>query len=188
MKLADFGIAKAMNHPASVESQALKGKVPYMAPEYALGRALQRAAPTSSPSASLLYECLAGRSARSTVEHDLRDPRTRATRSARAAIESSSPRRRPRRLIEIGRRRCSNPTRLDGLPTATAAAFLTELELHASHPCSCAASSDDLVLATRWERDSMGATLRRAACGHAPRGRGYSASSETPSGADVASP
>ncbi len=29
VKLADFGIAKAMNHPASVQSNALKGKVPY---------------------------------------------------------------------------------------------------------------------------------------------------------------
>jgi serine/threonine protein kinase len=59
VKLADFGIAKAMNHPGSVQSQALKGKIPYMAPEYALGR-------HCSPRSDLfslgvvLYECLAG--------------------------------------------------------------------------------------------------------------------------------
>ncbi len=29
VKLADFGIAKATNHPGSVQSGALKGKVPY---------------------------------------------------------------------------------------------------------------------------------------------------------------
>jgi len=29
IKLADFGIAKAMNHPASVQSNALKGKAAY---------------------------------------------------------------------------------------------------------------------------------------------------------------
>ncbi len=59
VKLADFGIAKATNVPGSIQSGALKGKIPYMAPEYASGRA-------SSPRTDLfslgvlLYECLAG--------------------------------------------------------------------------------------------------------------------------------
>jgi serine/threonine protein kinase len=30
IKLADFGIAKATNHPGSVQSGALKGKIPYI--------------------------------------------------------------------------------------------------------------------------------------------------------------
>lgn len=59
VKLADFGIAKAMNHPGSVQSQALKGKVPYMAPEYAVGR--HSSARTDLFSLGVvLYECLAG--------------------------------------------------------------------------------------------------------------------------------
>ena len=59
VKLADFGVAKATNRPGSVQSRALKGKIPYMAPEYSVGR-------TSSPRSDLfslgvlLYECLAG--------------------------------------------------------------------------------------------------------------------------------
>jgi serine/threonine protein kinase len=59
VKLADFGVAKAINRPGSVQSHALKGKVPYMAPEYAVGR-------TCGPRSDLfslgvlLYECLAG--------------------------------------------------------------------------------------------------------------------------------
>ncbi len=59
LKLADFGIAKAMNRASSARSAELKGKIPYMAPEYALGR-------HSSPRSDLfslgvlLYECLAG--------------------------------------------------------------------------------------------------------------------------------
>lgn len=59
VKLADFGVAKAINRPGSVQSYALKGKVPYMAPEYAMGR-------TCGPRSDLfslgvlLYECLAG--------------------------------------------------------------------------------------------------------------------------------
>jgi serine/threonine protein kinase len=59
VKLADFGIAKAMNHPASVQSNALKGKVPYMAPEYALGRNCSARSDLFSLGV-LLYECLAG--------------------------------------------------------------------------------------------------------------------------------
>jgi len=59
VKLADFGIAKAMNHPGSVQSQALKGKVPYMAPEYALGHHCSARSDLFSLGV-LLYECLAG--------------------------------------------------------------------------------------------------------------------------------
>ena len=59
MKLADFGIAKAMNRPASVQSNALKGKVAYMAPEYALGRHCSARSDLFSLGV-LLYECLAG--------------------------------------------------------------------------------------------------------------------------------
>lgn len=60
VKLADFGIAKAANLPGSIQSGALKGKIPYMAPEYAMGC-------SCSPRSDLfslgvvLYECLAGK-------------------------------------------------------------------------------------------------------------------------------
>jgi len=59
VKLADFGIAKATNHPGSAQSGALKGKIPYMAPEYALGR---HCGPRSDlfSLGVVLYECLAG--------------------------------------------------------------------------------------------------------------------------------
>ena len=59
VKLADFGIAKAMSLPGSIQSGALKGKIPYMAPEYALGR---RCSPRSDlfSLGVVLYECLAG--------------------------------------------------------------------------------------------------------------------------------
>ncbi len=60
VKLTDFGIAKAMNRPGSLQSQALKGKVPYMAPEYALGRQCSARSDLFSLGV-LLYECLAGR-------------------------------------------------------------------------------------------------------------------------------
>lgn len=59
VKLADFGIAKAMNRPASAQSTALKGKVAYMAPEYALGRHFSARSDLFSLGV-LLYECLAG--------------------------------------------------------------------------------------------------------------------------------
>ena len=59
VKLADFGIAKATNHPGSVQSGALKGKIPYMAPEYALGRHCSARSDLFSLGV-LLYECLAG--------------------------------------------------------------------------------------------------------------------------------
>jgi serine/threonine protein kinase len=60
IKLADFGIAKATNLPGSIQSGALKGKVPYMAPEYALGRACSPRSDLFSLGV-VLYECLAGR-------------------------------------------------------------------------------------------------------------------------------
>jgi serine/threonine protein kinase len=59
VKLADFGIAKAMNRPGSIQSNALKGKVAYMAPEYALGRHCSARSDLFSLGV-LLYECLAG--------------------------------------------------------------------------------------------------------------------------------
>jgi serine/threonine protein kinase len=59
VKLADFGIAKAMNRPASMQSNALKGKVAYMAPEYAIGRRCSARSDLFSLGV-LLYECLAG--------------------------------------------------------------------------------------------------------------------------------
>jgi serine/threonine protein kinase len=59
VKLADFGIAKAMNRPGSLQSTALKGKIPYMAPEYALGRHCSARSDLFSLGV-LLYECLAG--------------------------------------------------------------------------------------------------------------------------------
>jgi serine/threonine protein kinase len=59
VKLADFGIAKASNLPGSIQSAALKGKIPYMAPEYALGRHCSARSDLFSLGV-LLYECLAG--------------------------------------------------------------------------------------------------------------------------------
>ncbi|MEM7138880.1 MAG: serine/threonine-protein kinase [Myxococcota bacterium] len=60
IKLADFGIAKQTHRPGSLRSTALKGKVPYMAPEYALGRHYDARTDLFSLGV-LLYECLAGR-------------------------------------------------------------------------------------------------------------------------------
>ena len=59
LKLTDFGIATALSRPGSAQSNALKGKIPYMAPEYALGR---RSGPRTDlfSLGVLLYECLAG--------------------------------------------------------------------------------------------------------------------------------
>ena len=59
IKLADFGIAKAVNHPGSAQSGALKGKIPYMAPEYAIGRQCSARSDLFSLGV-LLYECLTG--------------------------------------------------------------------------------------------------------------------------------
>ncbi|MGB5365520.1 MAG: serine/threonine-protein kinase [Polyangiales bacterium] len=60
IKLADFGIAKATSLPGSTQSGALKGKIPYMAPEYALGHECSPRSDLFSLGV-LLYECLAGR-------------------------------------------------------------------------------------------------------------------------------
>jgi len=60
IKLTDFGIAKETNRPGSIQSSALKGKIPYMAPEYALGRRCDARTDLFSLGV-LLYECLAGR-------------------------------------------------------------------------------------------------------------------------------
>ncbi|MDH3623719.1 MAG: serine/threonine protein kinase [Myxococcales bacterium] len=60
IKLSDFGIAKETNRPGSIRSTALKGKIPYMAPEYALGRHCDARTDLFSLGV-LLYECLAGR-------------------------------------------------------------------------------------------------------------------------------
>ena len=59
VKLADFGIAKATNLPGSIQSRALKGKIPYMAPEYASGRHCSARSDLFSLGV-LLYECLVG--------------------------------------------------------------------------------------------------------------------------------
>ena len=59
VKLSDFGIAKATNHPGSIQSGALKGKIPYMAPEYAMGLRCSARSDLFSLGV-LLYECLVG--------------------------------------------------------------------------------------------------------------------------------
>jgi serine/threonine protein kinase len=59
IKLADFGIAKATNLPGSIQSGAIKGKLPYMAPEYAMGLRCSARSDLFSLGV-LLYECLAG--------------------------------------------------------------------------------------------------------------------------------
>ncbi len=59
VKLADFGIAKATSQPGSIQSGALKGKIAYMAPEYALGHPCSARSDLFSLGV-LLYECLAG--------------------------------------------------------------------------------------------------------------------------------
>ena len=60
VKLTDFGIAKSANRPNSVQSGTLKGKIPYMAPEYAFGRNFDAKSDLFSLGVTL-YECLAGR-------------------------------------------------------------------------------------------------------------------------------
>lgn len=67
-KLIDFGVAKA-NARSSEETAAgtLKGKIEYMAPEQAQGRALDRRADVYALGA-VLYELLAGRPVRQTDE------------------------------------------------------------------------------------------------------------------------
>lgn len=60
VKLADFGIAKRIDNPGSLQSRALKGKVPYMAPEYATGHRYDARSDLYSLGVTL-YECLTGR-------------------------------------------------------------------------------------------------------------------------------
>lgn len=69
VKLADFGIAKRIDRPDSLQSRALKGKVPYMAPEYALGFRYDARSDLYSLGVTL-YECLTGRRPYE-GEHDL---------------------------------------------------------------------------------------------------------------------
>ena len=51
MKLADFGIAKAQRKREQTAAGVIKGKVAYMSPEQALGRADRSSGRISSPSA-----------------------------------------------------------------------------------------------------------------------------------------
>jgi serine/threonine-protein kinase len=60
VKLADFGIAKTTDVHSSIQSGALKGKLPYMAPEYALGGHFDARSDLFSLGVTL-YECLSGR-------------------------------------------------------------------------------------------------------------------------------
>ncbi len=94
VKLADFGIAKATNIPGSIQSGALKGKVPYMAPEYAHGRQCSPRSDLFSLGV-LLYECLAGYrpfdgdhdiETLDRARHGRRDPLSRAAPDAPAAL------------------------------------------------------------------------------------------------------
>jgi TonB family protein len=60
IKLCDFGIAKATSKVSRTESGALKGKIPYMSPEQAWGREVDRRSDIYSLG-SVLFEMLAGR-------------------------------------------------------------------------------------------------------------------------------
>lgn len=59
VKLADFGIATSMDVQNSLASGTLKGKIPYMAPEYALGGRFDARSDLFALGVTL-YECLAG--------------------------------------------------------------------------------------------------------------------------------
>ena len=60
IKLTDFGIAKAVSQVATIQSGTIKGKVPYMAPEYATSGHFDARSDLFSFGV-VLYECLAGR-------------------------------------------------------------------------------------------------------------------------------
>jgi TonB family protein len=60
IKLCDFGIAKAASKVSRTETGALKGKVPYMSPEQAWGKAVDQRSDIYSLGA-VLFEMLAGR-------------------------------------------------------------------------------------------------------------------------------
>ena len=60
VKLCDFGIAKAASKVSRTESGALKGKVPYMSPEQAWGRAVDHRSDIYSLG-SVLFEMVTGR-------------------------------------------------------------------------------------------------------------------------------
>lgn len=60
VRLADFGIAKATTHGHHTRTGVVKGKVPYMPPEQALGQAMDHRVDLFALGV-LLYECLAGK-------------------------------------------------------------------------------------------------------------------------------
>lgn len=60
VKLTDFGVAKAMTSPSLTRTGGAKGKIPYMAPEYA-SRGVCDARSDLFSLGVMLYECAAGR-------------------------------------------------------------------------------------------------------------------------------
>jgi serine/threonine protein kinase len=60
VKLSDFGIAKALGYGARTRTGDVKGKVPYMSPEQALGDPVDRRSDIFALG-SVLYECISGR-------------------------------------------------------------------------------------------------------------------------------
>jgi len=96
IKLADFGIAKSMAAPSSVQSAALKGKIPYMAPEYALERHYDARTDLFSLGV-LLFECLAA-TRPFDAENDV-ETIQRARRGERETLASLAPDA-PRALVE----------------------------------------------------------------------------------------
>ncbi|MEM9191134.1 MAG: protein kinase [Myxococcota bacterium] len=60
IKLADFGIAKATNTANATQTGSVKGKIPYMAPEQAMGQSVDRRTDLFAVGV-MLYELLAGR-------------------------------------------------------------------------------------------------------------------------------